>query len=267
MNWELKKQIKRLNKKENKILNQKESKLIKAKIDPVIDKIKEKIPDKLIDTLELAFIKGFQLVFEKGYAYVEKTYNKDKLQLEHDLNNQELDKQITKKNIKTLDKNANQSKRLNSFISVIEGSALGLLGIGLPDIPLFIAMIIKTISEIALSYGYNYEKKEEKAYVLLLISAAISKGDKQKEFNEEIKKLEQNIDQSIETKINLDDQMNAAASVLSEALLTAKFIQGIPLIGVVGGAVNYNIIRKIGKFAGLKYKKRYLLKKAREKSF
>ncbi len=263
MDRELNKQIKSLNKQENKILNHKENKLVKAKVDPVIEKIKGKIPDKLIYTLETAFIKGFQLVFEKGYLYVEKTYNKDKLQLKYDLNNQAVEKKITKKNIKMLDKHSNHSKRLNSFISGIEGSTLGVLGIGLPDIPLFIAMIMKTISEVALSYGYKYETNEEKAYILLLICGAVSKGDKQKEFNEEIDQLGKRIDQNIKTAINIEEQMEDAATVLSEAILTAKFIQGIPIIGVVGGIVNYNIIKKIGKYASIKYKKRYLIGKVR----
>ncbi|MGD9676986.1 MAG: EcsC family protein [Vulcanibacillus sp.] len=263
MDRELKKQIKRIEKQENKILKRKENKLIKSKVDPVMNKIKGKIPDKLLDTLEAAFIKGFQLVFEKGYVYIEKTYNKNKLQLEYDLKNEAVDRKITRKHIKGLDKGSTNSKRLNSLISIVEGSVLGVMGIGLPDIPLFIAMIIKSVSEVAISYGYNYETREEKAYILLLISGALSKGDKQFAINEEIDELGKKIDQLIVTEINVEKQMNVAAGVLSEAILTAKFIQGIPLIGVVGGIVNYNIIKKIGRYASLKYKKRYLLGKVR----
>lgn len=48
-------------------------------------------------------------------------------------------------------------------------------------------------------------------------------------------------------------------------MLTVKFIQGIPIIGVVGGVVNYSIIKKIGKYSSLKYKKRYLIRKAKDK--
>lgn len=39
------------------------------------------------------------------------------------------------------------------MISGVEGVGLGLLGIGLPDIPLFTAVILKSVYEIALSYG------------------------------------------------------------------------------------------------------------------
>lgn len=255
-------QLVRLYKEEQKFLNQRENDFFKTKVYSIKKTIQGKIPDELKDTLEAAFFKGFQLVFEKGHGYIEKTYNKDKLQLEYDLNNLALDKEFSNKHINRLDKQANNCKTVNTLISVVEGSVLGLLGIGLPDIPLFIAIIIKTISQVALSYGYDYLSCREKGYVLLLISGAMSKGEKQKEFSEAIDRLGKMIDLNIDTEIYLEKLMKETASVLSDVLLTAKFIQGIPIVGVVGGMVNYNIIKRIGKFSGLKYKKRYLLRKA-----
>ena len=258
---ELFKQFKRLDKKEQRILKKKENKLIKSKIVPIKDKIQEKIPDKLEETLENAFSKSFQLVFEKGDGYIEKTYKKDKKQLEHDLINYAIDRDFSKKHIKKLDKQANQSKRWNNSFTFIEGGVLGFLGIGLPDIPLFIAMIMRTIYEVALSYGYDYKSDKEKAYILLIICGAMSQGERQRQFNEKIDHLGNLIDKNIETKVNLEDQMEETAGVLAETMLVGKFIQGIPIVGAVGGAINYTIIKKIGKFASIKYKKRYLLLK------
>lgn len=264
MKRELNKQLKRIGKQEKKILNKQENRLFKSKIDPVKEKIQGKIPDKLRFTLESAFLKGFQLVFENGNKYIEKTYNKNKIQLEYDLNNYAIDKKLTRKYIKRLDKQANHLKELNSSFSILEGGVLGALGIGLPDIPLFISLIMKTIYEISLSYGYDYNAQEERAYILLIICGAMTQGHRKREFNEQIERLGNRIDQQMDTKINLEDQIKVAAHILSETMLMAKFIQGIPIVGVVGGAVNYNIIKKIGKYASLKYKKRYLLKKVRE---
>jgi len=82
MSQELWKQLKAIDKEEKRILKKK----------PLREKIQDKIPEKLKDTLELAFYKSFKLVFEKGHIYIEKTYNKDKLQLEYDLNNYALEK-------------------------------------------------------------------------------------------------------------------------------------------------------------------------------
>ncbi|QRV21485.1 EcsC family protein [Lacrimispora saccharolytica] len=55
--------------------------------------------------------------------------------------------------MKRLDQHSKQSRLINSSISVIEGGVLGAFGIGLPDIPLFLALVLKSVYEIALSYG------------------------------------------------------------------------------------------------------------------
>ena len=43
-------------------------------------------------------------------------------------------------------------------------------------------------------------------------------------------------------------------------MLTAKFIQGLPIVGVVGGVTNFITLQDITKIAKIKYKKRYLNK-------
>lgn len=263
MNRELKRQLRRINKKEERLLNKKERTILKSKIDPIVNKIQGKIPEKLKDTLEVAFFRSFKLVFERGHRYVEKTYDKDKLVLEHDLNNYMVDKELNKKNIRRLDKKAQGSRRFNSTISILEGGVLGVLGIGLPDIPLIIAVIIKTVYEIALSYGYDYNKEEERAYILLLVSTAISTGNVRRNLNDKADKLARKIDKDSILQIDLQEYMKTASSILSDAMLTAKFIQGIPIVGAVGGLVNYSIIKKVGNYSSLKYKKRYLIEKAK----
>lgn len=263
MDRELYKQFKRIDKKEKRILNKKESKLVESKITLIKHQIQGKIPKKLKSTLESAFAKGFQLVFEKGDAYIEKTYKKDRIQLEHELNNYAIDKELSRRYIKRLDKQAKYSKITNTSLTVIEGGILGFLGIGLPDIPLFIAVILRSIYEVALGYGFDYKSDREKAYILLIICGAMSQGEIQKSYNDQLDMLGSQIDKGIETHINLKARMNEASKVLSEALLVSKFVQGIPVVGAVGGVVNYTIINKISRYSSLKYKKRYLLKKAR----
>jgi hypothetical protein len=257
----LQKQLNQLEKLEHDFLQLKENPMVKAKVAPVMDKIQSIIPEKLKTTLDTAFYKGFQLVFEKGNAIIEKTYNKEKLQLEHDINNYALNKKLSAKYMKKLDKTSKYSNVLNTSFSIVEGGLLGALGIGIPDIPLFISIIIKNIYEIALSYGFNYETTEEKAYILMLIRYALADSEKKSQLKVDLDRLGDNIDHNISTEISLDEQMKASSNALSEALLTAKFIQGIPIVGAVGGIVNYTIIQKIGHCSKIKYKKRYLLKK------
>ena len=262
MTREFNKQFKRLDKKEQRILKKKENKLLKSKIDPIKDKIQDKIPEKLKSTIENAFLKSFQLVFEKGDVYIEKTYKKDRKKLEHDLIDYAIDKDFSNRYIKRLDKQANYSKMRNTSFTVLEGGVLGFLGIGLPDIPLFIAIIMRTIYEVALSYGYDYKSDEEKIYILYIICGAMSQGENQERLNEKIDYLGSRIDQQMEIGIDLKIKIAEAAEILADTMLIGKFIQGIPLIGIVGGVVNYTIIKKIGKYSGIKYKKRYLHKKA-----
>lgn len=254
-------ELNKLNKKENKLLNKKENKIIKSKVSPISDKIEEKIPQKLKDTLESAFYNGFKLVLEKGSKYIEKLYNKDKIQLEHDVNNYSLDKKVTKKSIRVMDSQGKKSKLINSTISTIEGAGLGVLGIGLPDIPLFIAMILKTIYEIALSYGFDYESEEEKIYILNLINVALTNGEEKVICNEKLNEIEHRIDSNIEISNDLDLEIRNTSQVLSKSLLMAKFIQGLPIVGVLGSVTNYQVINKVSKYAGIRYKKRYLNKK------
>ncbi|MGB8455660.1 MAG: EcsC family protein [Anaerocolumna sp.] len=259
------KQMKKISRKEEAILNAKENPLLKNKILPFVDKIQEKIPDQLNSTLETAFYKGFRLFFEKGNKYIEKTYSKDSKQFEFEINDYAIGKKLNNKSIKMLDKPSNYSNVINTSFSVLEGSVLGVLGIGLPDIPLFISLIIKTINEVALSYGFDYNATNEKAYILLLIRGALLKADQQKEVNKEIDSFADKIDQQLTCDPDLEEHMKLTSKVLSDTLLTAKFIQGIPLVGAVGGIVNYNVIQKIGRYSKLKYKKRYFLKKLNKK--
>lgn len=258
------KQMKDIEKQELQILNQRENAFIKTKIAPVMDKIQEKIPDKLKSVLDAAFYKGFQLVFDKGNIYIEKTYNKDKIQLEHDLNNYAIDKYQSKRHMKRMDRQTMLSTSINSSVAVLEGGVLGILGIGLPDIPLFISVIIRTMNEIALTYGYNYDTEDEKTYLLYIISGALSKGEKQREYNQKIDILGANIDSNIVPNMVLEEKIRETSDLLSDALLTAKFIQGIPVVGVIGGVVNHSIMNKVARYARVKYKKRYLLRKIEE---
>jgi hypothetical protein len=264
MKHTLDQQLNRLKEKEYKLLNKPENPLMKNTISPTIDKIQSKIPQKLKSILNAAFYKGFQIVLDKGITFIEKTYNKEKIELEYDINDYALDKKLNKRHMKRLDKQSRQSSLLNSSFTVVEGSVLGALGIGLPDIPLFLSVVIKNIYEVALSYGYQYDTEQERTYILLLIASAISKGDRQKELDQQLDNLSTDIDHNIPIDINLDTQMKITAEVLSDALLTAKFVQGIPIIGAVGGLVNFNILNRVSSYARIKYKKRYLNKKIKD---
>ncbi|HCP15074.1 MAG TPA: EcsC family protein [Peptococcaceae bacterium] len=254
-------QIKKVEKQEQKLLNKKENQERREKIEPIQAKIAEKIPPKLMGVLEEAFFKGFQLVFEKGSPWIERSFNKGKIQLEYDVNNYAADKLGTRKQLRKMDHRANRSRRLNTGLAVIEGAGLGLLGLGLPDIPLFTAMLLKTVYEIAVSYGFDYEKQDERIYVLALINGAIAKGGKQKVLDGRLEEITARLENDVPLAENLKEKMKETSTNLAEAMLLGKYIQGLPLVGIYGGLLNYNLMTRVSRYAKLKYKKRYLRKK------
>lgn len=254
----LNKQLLKIEKEEQKILNKKPNKLVQEKLIPLKNKIESKIPQKVKNTMDIAFYKGFQVVFEKGTKYIEKTYNKEDINIQHDVNNYYIDRHTSKKSIRTMDKNPNKSILINKSIATLEGVGLGLVGLGLPDIPLLISVILKTIYEISLSYGFDYESNNEKIYILNLISAAVTTGEVQGIYNTKVDELACNMKINGIVNENLDEEMKETSHNLFEVMVISKFIQGIAIIGVVGSITNYKVVNKIGKYASLKYKKRYL---------
>ena len=55
-------------------------------------------------------------------------------------------------------------------------------------------------------------------------------------------------------------QMKETASAFAVDMLLLKFIQGLPVVGIIGGAANPVYYSKVMKYVQLKYRKRYLLK-------
>jgi len=144
----------------------------------------------------------------------------------------------------------------------VAGVGLGVLGIGLPDIALFTGLMLKGVYEIALNYGFDYDDEEEKKFILLLIRGALSYGKELQNINEELNFY---MDYGAYVKArNVEDAIKSAAGGLSKELLYMKFLQGVPIVGVVGGAYDVVYLKKITEYANLKYKRRFLLKKKKE---
>lgn len=223
------------------------------------DQIQERIPEKLVATLDAAFYRAFFLIFEKGTGVIEKTFQGEELQLEFEVNDFRVNKKPNKRSLQKLDAAGKKSRALNAAITTAEGVGLGLLGIGIPDIPLFLGMLLKGLYEIASSYGYDYTRREEQIYILRILSAGLAEGGEKREKDKQVDSwvglAEQGVGRSFEEEVRM------AADSLSRGMLMAKFIQGLPLIGVVGGVSNPIFYRKIMSYAVLKYKKRYLAAK------
>ena len=210
--------------------------------------------------MNTAFIKAFDLVFEKGTGLIEKTYNKDQQKTDYQVREYAAGLKESRKTVKAFGRQSQGTRMKNLMISGVEGVGLGLLGIGLPDIPLFTAVILKSVYEIALSYGFEYESEKEQWFILKMIETALKKGEELERNNSLLNAW---IDQNGigETVKGRKEQSKETAAALAEALLYMKFLQGIPVVGIAGGAADTVYLKKITDYAELKYKRRFLRKK------
>lgn len=215
-----------------------------------------KVPEKLQSTLDSAFAKAFELIFEKGAPVIEKTYNRRDIERSSRVRRNIASNGPSSGALKDAAWAAEGSKTKNTLVSGLSGIGMGLLGIGVPDIPLFTAMLLKSLYEVALSYGYDYDRLEEKYFLLLVIGAGVQYGD-------ELRAADGRVNYFIENgaqpdSVTMETEIKIAAEGLSRELLYMKFLQGIPIVGAVGGAYDAIYIDRITKYAHMKYKRRFL---------
>ena len=65
---------------------------------------------------------------------------------------------------------------------------------------------------------------------------------------------------------DLQTQIGTTADAFALDMLVMKFIQGLPVVGVIGGLSNPVYYNRIMEYVRLKYHKRYLLEKKEEKT-
>lgn len=221
--------------------------------------LEKKIPHNLQNTLDAAFSKAFYLIFKKGTGIIEKTYRRDELEKTYQINEFTAQVRSNRKSLKAFSKKAAGAGNLNLLLSGVSGIGLGVLGIGIPDIVLFTGLMLKSVYEIALNYGFDYEKEEEKHFILLLIQGAVSYGERLHEINDELNYF---IETGTYTReCVLSESINEAAGGLSKELLYMKFLQGIPIVGAAGGAYDVIYMKQVVNYAEMKYRRRFYHKR------
>lgn len=241
----------------------KEEKFLGKRLDKkdtfINQKLEKYVPDKLQATLDEAFSKFFALVFEKGTVIIEKTYSKDKIKEAYAENDYNYLLNQNNKNFRKFSKKASNAGARNLLISGTAGIGMGIAGLGIPDIPVFTTMILRSIYEIALNYGYHYENEKEQNFILLIIQGAVS-------YSDELKRIDDELNLYIKTgkyseQIDIKKQIKNTSASLSKELLYMKFLQGTPIVGAVGGWYDVVYMKQITEYANLKYKRRFLSKR------
>lgn len=253
----IEKNLKKVLKQEEKLIQQSGDSFLK----PLTDKVEDKIPKELYQKLQQAFYMGFKTIFEKGNGIIEKTYDREQLIVEHEVYDASFEKLSKKKSLKRINKLAGKGSLKNMGITAVEGTGLGLLGIGLPDIPVFIGVVLKSVYEISLSYGYDYREEQEQYFILKLLEAALAGETEKAEKNAGVDKLIGFLVEETPLGYDIDLQMRNTADSFAADMVCIKFLQGLPIVGVIGGPANVLYCKKISDYAKVKYQKRYLLEK------
>ncbi len=212
--------------------------------------VRKRVPENLQRSLELVFRKTFEGVFLHGSGLVGKTLPEERMKLGH----READRLAGEKPRRGLRRMAGPASRCSlgsTALATGEGLGMGLVGLGLPDIPLFVAVLLRGVRGIGMSYGFSWEEPGEDVFVLRLLQAAlVPPQERDAAFR------------ALGTPSgDLRGELERTASVLSRALLLEKFIQGVPLVGAAGGLVNNTVCRRVFRLASIQYRKRYLQKK------
>lgn len=263
----IEKEWQQLLKQEENFLNRN----VKVKQSNWQEKIDRFVPEKLSDTLNTAFFKAFEMIFDKGTSVIEKTYQKEKKLQDYKINEYTAEVRGSRRALKAFGRKAKASKNFNMAVSTVEGIGMGVLGMGLPDIPVFLGVLLRSIYEIAVSYGFSYDTEEEQIFILKIIETALSHENELMQGNMELnlwmerknrgQAPEEDTAEGDGFSISRSEQIRHTSDALSKELLYLKFVQGIPVVGVVGGVSDMVYQKRISDYAALKYKRRFLVKK------
>lgn len=258
------KRLNRLGKKEERLLSPSAPSFVARKAqqiaDPVKEKVLEKIPPKALEQsanlLEKAFEKSFDLVWEKGGSLIGRLCSGEKRLSRYE---QFAQKPLSSWELSLLGGGVALRASATMVFSSVQGGVMGALGIGLPDVPIFLAAVFKTLFEISLSFGYPYDTPPEKVYQLLLICAAVADDEEERRSaGQDADCAAMQIHFGLLPAVTEEEAKSRASKALCSAALAGKMVQGMPIVGVYGGFRNGALLKQIGALAAVKYQQRML---------
>ena len=139
-----------------------------------------RIPEKAEAALRAAFARAFALLFERP-ALLEYGVRPDELAALFSVRDAAFDARPGRASLRRLGSGARRANSLKAAASAVEGVALGALGIGLPDIVLFLALLMRGVRATARSWGFGCDTAAERLYMLRLMRCALSRGGERAE--------------------------------------------------------------------------------------
>lgn len=217
--------------------------------------LEAKVPQKVLSGLQVSFARGFRLIFNHSGKILEKTYDPNSLKRKFE----EADRAVMaggRRHLRRINASGRGARLGNLAVTTAGGIGLGALGIGMPDLVLFLGMLLKGIYEAALCYGFDCDDPKERLLILKMMETSLQKGDAFLRCDRETEAMI--LIPDIPDQSCLDAQLQRTGQTFAADMLLAKFVQGLPLVGILGGAANPLYYNKVLRYVRLKYRKRYL---------
>lgn len=235
-----------------------ERKLLGPQLQDKVFSLGASIPEQVRDPLEHAFGKAFGFLFHRGMGMIQRSCKKTDLQDGASLRDGLL-KEWKEESVKTLEQGAKRAAWGGSLFSTAEGAALGLVGLGLPDVPVILATLLRTICSVALSHGFSCEEEGEQCYLLAVLAAAAAPPEDRAAAFARCDRIGMQLAKEEPVEVPLPTLTEETSALLARRLLLAKTIQGLPLVGLAGGLLGGAFTGLVGEVATVKYQKRTLL--------
>lgn len=146
----------------------------------------------------------------------------------------------------------------SAVLASLRAAGLGLVGIGLPDIPVFAGVLVRAAARIAMDYGFSPWVRREQVLTLLIFRTGLITGPERLAAE---RRLAAVLDGAGEP---LPDGETLAAEVadrLAASLLAAKFLQGMPIAGAAGGLWDGRVTHRLLSHTDLCCRRRFLAKR------
>lgn len=131
----------------------------------------------------------------------------------------------------------------------------------LPDIVIWLGVLLRGVYETALKYGFDYDSPKEKLFILKMIEAAMLSGEDWIDADAGVNQFILQTAHAVPGDDEMKEQIEKTADAFATEMLVTKFIQGLPVVGMLGEAANPVYYQRIMRYVQLKYRKRYLMGK------
>ncbi|UZJ78710.1 EcsC family protein [Fictibacillus sp. KU28468] len=161
----------------------------------------------------------------------------------------------------SMDKTASYFKSSRAKMATVQGATTGIGGLftlGI-DIPLVLGLSLKTLQEIAISYGYDPNEKEERIFIIKCLQFASSDYVGKRAILEQLSMTDAERDRQAISQLQGWREVIAA---YRDNFGWKKLFQMVPVAGIIFGAfINKSTIEEVAETGMMLYRKRRILER------